>query len=216
MSFIFLSLMYFPQAVPHRWNSFYDMLKRLCEQQLAISAALFNHRDIVHLEHTPDEWRLMEDFCEVLEPFKDVTNYLSADKYPILAALGPLFVVIKKKLESDPNSCPSAVSHTVKQVVFSDMEMQYSDPDVRMSMNKAALLDPRFKSLTYFPEEEQQATINSIVNEIVTGYVTQSTINCTSAASENEIIDEEPGEPTDPSPKKKCCLEKILEINFQL
>lgn len=61
VSFIFLSLMYIPQAVPHRKNSVYDMVKRLCEQQPAISAVLFNHRDVVHLEHTPDEWRLIED-----------------------------------------------------------------------------------------------------------------------------------------------------------
>ena len=158
----------------------------------------------------------MEELCEVLEPFKDVTKYLSVDKFPILTALGPLFAKLKKKLETDPTNCPSAVIHTVKQVVFSDMEIQYSDPDVCLLMNKAALLDPCFKSLTHLPEEDQEATVNSIVNEIVTGYVMQSTINCTSAASETVIIDEEPGEHTDPSPKKKCCLEKILGNTFSV
>ena len=41
------------QAVPHRWNSVYDMIKRLSEQQAAVAAVLHNHRDLLHLEHYP-------------------------------------------------------------------------------------------------------------------------------------------------------------------
>ena len=37
------------QAVQHRWNSVYDMIKRLCEQQAAVAAVLHDHRDLLHL-----------------------------------------------------------------------------------------------------------------------------------------------------------------------
>ena len=76
----------------------YDMIQRLCEQQAAKYAVLHSHRDLLHLEHSPVEWRLLEDLCEILEPFKDATTYLSADQYPSLSALGPLLAQIRKKL----------------------------------------------------------------------------------------------------------------------
>ena len=66
------------------------MIKRLCEQQLAVCAVLQNQRNLLHLEHSPEEWRLLQDLSEILEPFKDATTYLSADKYPSLSTLGPL------------------------------------------------------------------------------------------------------------------------------
>ena len=65
------------------------MIVRLCEQQVAVCAVLHSHRDLLHLEHSPEEWRLLKDLCEILEAFKDATVYLSADTYPSLSALGP-------------------------------------------------------------------------------------------------------------------------------
>ena len=74
-----------------------DMIQRLCEQQAAIYAVVHNHRDLLHLEHSPEEWRLLEDLCNILEPFRDATTYLSADQYPSLSALSPLLAQIRKK-----------------------------------------------------------------------------------------------------------------------
>jgi len=75
------------------------MIERLREQQATVTAVLHNHRDLVHLEHSPSEWRLLEDLCKVLEPFKDATTYLSASRYPTLSILGPVLDKILKKLK---------------------------------------------------------------------------------------------------------------------
>ena len=69
-------------------NSVHDMLARLCEQQAAVGAALHSRRDLLHLEHSPVEWRLIEDLVDVLQPFKDATTYLSSESYPTLSVLG--------------------------------------------------------------------------------------------------------------------------------
>ena len=74
----------------------YNMIQRLCEQQAAIYAVVRSHRDLLHLEHSPEEWRLLEDLCNILEPFKDATTSLSADQYPSLSALSPLLAQIRK------------------------------------------------------------------------------------------------------------------------
>ena len=80
------------------------MIERLCEQQLAVCAVLQNQRSLLHLEHSPEEWRLLQDLCEILEPFKykDATAYLSVDQYPSLSTLGPLLAQIRLKLVITP------------------------------------------------------------------------------------------------------------------
>ena len=49
------------------------MLSRLCEQQAAIGAVLHCQRDLLHLEHSPVEWRQIEDLLDFLKPFNPLT-----------------------------------------------------------------------------------------------------------------------------------------------
>ena len=183
------------------------MIQRLCEQQSAISAALHRHRDLLHLEHSPEEWRLLEDLCELLEPFKDATTYLSASQYPSLSAPGPLLAQIRKKLVSDPNHTCSAAIHAVKQAIASDLDTRHQNSDICMLMHKCTLLDPRLKSLAHLREEQQEAMVNSIVNEIVAECI-QSTHQ---PSTSSESIDS--GNP-EPPRTKKCALEKLLGSTF--
>ena len=62
------------------------------------------HRELLHLEHSPAEWRLLEDLCKVLELCKDATTYLSVSSYPTLSVLGPVLYKIEKSLEEDESS----------------------------------------------------------------------------------------------------------------
>ena len=50
------------------------MIKRICEQQAAV---LLRKRALSHLELSSNEWGLLQDVAEVLEPFKDAV-FLSA------------------------------------------------------------------------------------------------------------------------------------------
>lgn len=174
-------------------------------------AVLHSHRDLFHLEHSPEEWRLLEDLCEILEPFKDATIYLSADQYPSISALGPLLAQIRKKLVLNPQDSCSVAICEVKEAIARDLDARYQDPDVHMLMNKSTLLDPRLKSLAHLSEEEQEATVNGIVNEIVTSCIQSTPV----AASETNHSTEDTSEESDhPSPAKKCALEKLLGDTF--
>ena len=62
--------------VETRWNSTYQMIKRLCEQQAAIAAVLLPKRDLSYLEIASEEWRILEDIAEVFEPFQVLTRIL--------------------------------------------------------------------------------------------------------------------------------------------
>jgi len=179
------------------------MLQRLCEQQPAVCAVLHNHRELLHLEHSPEEWRLLEDLCEIMEPFKDATTYLSGENYPTLSALGPLLAQIQKKFLSHPGDGCSAAIQAVKAAISGDLCTRYQNPDIRMVMNKCTILDPRLKSLAHLTEDEQEATVNSIIDEIVLHSIPVTT---TSASPFTEIASA--------PPKKKCVLEKLLGSTF--
>ena len=88
-------------------NLTHDIIIRMCEQQPAILAVLNRRRHILHLECSSQEWRVLEDFADLLSPFKQTSEYLSNEKYPaIISAVGPLLSAIKAKIEPSQNDMP--------------------------------------------------------------------------------------------------------------
>ena len=148
------------QEVSTRWNSTHNMILRLCEQQPAISAVLHRRRDLVHLECSPEDWRILEDVGDVLEPFKVATEYLSGEKYPTIFAVGPLLSEIKTKIEFNESDSPTV--REVKKVLATDMSSRYQDEDVIQVLNIASFLDPRFKTLAYLPHSTQDQTVEKL------------------------------------------------------
>ena len=110
------------------------MIIRLCEQQAAVSAVLYSHRDLVHLEHSPTEWHLLEDLADVLQPFMVATKYLSAENYPSLSALGPLLNQMKNKVCVPSGTNDSAGIRLVKKAIANDLDKKYQDLSVKMLM----------------------------------------------------------------------------------
>uniref|UniRef100_A0A1X7T6X6 Uncharacterized protein n=1 Tax=Amphimedon queenslandica TaxID=400682 RepID=A0A1X7T6X6_AMPQE len=67
------------QDVVTRWNLTYDMIERVIEQQHPISATLLQCCNLIHLEISTKEWRVLEDIIQLLKPFKVATWYLSGE-----------------------------------------------------------------------------------------------------------------------------------------
>ena len=89
------------------------MILRLCEQQPAIIAVLHQRRDLVHLECSPEEWWIVEDIGDILEPFKVATEYLSGEKYRTISAVGPL--ISEVMVETEFNESDSPTVHELKK-----------------------------------------------------------------------------------------------------
>ena len=153
------------QDVVTRWNSTLDMASRLCEQQAAIAAVLHGKRDLHHLELSPQEWHDLEDLINLLEPFKNATEVLSGQKYPTLSCLGPILADLKEKIADDP--LDSRTMKSAKQAMRIDLSERYKDSDVLELMNKAAFLDPRFKTLAHLPASTAEDITVSIQKEMV-------------------------------------------------
>ena len=137
----------------------------MCEQQLPISAVLLQRRDLVHLEISPAEWRILEDVIKVLHPFKIATQHLSGESYTTISALGPLLSEIKKRLGADAND--SVAIQAFKKALRDDMDSRYIHPEVKVLLNKASFLDPRFKTLKHLSCIQQEEVSDMLFDEVV-------------------------------------------------
>ena len=149
-----------------RWNSTYDMIERVCEQQLPISSVLLQHRDsLMHLELLPSEWRVLEDILKLLRPFKIATAHLSGEKYPTISALGPLLHEIQCKtvIQDDDVSAIKAFKKTLQE----DMNSRYVDPNIKFLMYKSSFLDPRFKTLTHLSATVREEIFDCVLEDIL-------------------------------------------------
>jgi hypothetical protein len=72
---------------------------------LASSLALHDERDArsdgKHLREimvTEMEWKAVAELVEVLKPFDDVTNYISASSYPTISVVYPAMITLKRSI----------------------------------------------------------------------------------------------------------------------
>ena len=127
----------FPGNPKHRTHY---MVQQVCKQQLAINGVLLQHRDLIHLEMLPNEWRILEDILQLLKPFNIATQHLSGEKYPTISALGPLLNEIQSIITVSDDD-----SNTVKEfkrVLRQDLDGRYVDPNIKFLLHKASFLDP--------------------------------------------------------------------------
>ena len=191
------------------------MIKRLCEQQPAISAVQHRRRDLLHLEISLEEWRILEDITELLEPYKDVTTYLSAESYPTISALGPLFAAVQAKLARSDDD--SVTIRNVKRLLAADMSTRYQSKCVSSLLNKASFLDPRFKTLAHLSAAEKEDTVDSISQDLLVSIPPENS----SERGDDEVVEtEEPEEACmviecSTTPKRLTLLEKLLGKKFE-
>ncbi|XP_061578913.1 E3 SUMO-protein ligase ZBED1-like [Cololabis saira] len=128
------------QDVATRWNSTYAMLSRLQEQRWPVTATLSDpavtqrgkHYLTAHpyyLDLKPEQWTLIEELNQVLEPFESATVFLSGQQYVTLSAL----------------------PHLVTERWQGLLEFTPESPNITLL---TAALDPRFRKLRFLVAEE--------------------------------------------------------------
>ena len=148
------------QEVSTRWNSTYEMLKRITEQHAAISAVLLGSRKASDrdLMLTSSEITRIVCILTVLQPLAQVTTTLCEEKTPSASIVQPLITVLLKKhlivTEMDPRTV-SELKTTIARVI----EEHFDDPDQQKFLSLCSILDPRFKSLKFLRSPEKKVVI---------------------------------------------------------
>ena len=149
------------QDVCTRWNSTYAVLSRLQEQRWPVTATLSDpavtQRGKHYLDLKPEQWNLIEELNQVLEPFESATVFLSGQQYVTLSALPHLVHKLKKNIQSSEiETAPVRLFQTqaTDQITERWQGLTQFTPDTPNITLLAAALDPRFRKLKFLPADE--------------------------------------------------------------
>ncbi|XP_057518393.1 zinc finger BED domain-containing protein RICESLEEPER 3-like [Amaranthus tricolor] len=157
--------------VSTRWNSTYDMIHRALEVKDAIDLYLVRERDIDVDIISENEWDTLQDICDFLEPFYEITKLFSGSKYPT-ANLYLSCIICIEKILTDSHQDPSDAVRKMAAPMWEMFDKYWSDHSMVLSF--AFLLDPRFKmtflsdyySMLYVPTAVEQK-----VNDVLAAFV---------------------------------------------
>lgn len=153
------------QDVPTRWSSTQQMCARLLQLRRVITDILLDEDvtrpsdiDLLFKDH---EWAAISDLAKALQPFTNVTTFMSKDKTVSISEIFPIIseLVTRTLLANGENS---ALTTTVKQLLTSAFHHRF-EPFTAMTADSlpmlASLLDPRYKKLNFLPSHLRRLTL---------------------------------------------------------
>ncbi|NXX76364.1 ZBED1 protein, partial [Urocolius indicus] len=147
------------------WGSTLAMLQRLKEQQFVIAAVLVEDSNNHHLMLEASEWNTIEGLVELLQPFKQVAEMMSASKYPTISMVKPLLHMLLNTTLNIKENDLKEIS-MAKEVIAKELSTTYQHtPEIDMFLNVATFLDPRYKKLPFLSAFERQQVENRVVEE---------------------------------------------------
>ncbi|XP_071845742.1 E3 SUMO-protein ligase ZBED1-like [Apostichopus japonicus] len=162
------------QSVCTRWNSVFEMLKRLVEQRWAVCAVLSDRHftsltDVRTLEIRDEDWRIAEELLACLEPLQVIflalivfpffilqiaTTVLSSEQNTSLSSVLPIVSgLVKRHLKVDAEDIPAVKAFKI--TTSNDLKRRFTPSEEVSRAQLASFLDPRYKGLKFLSKEEQ-------------------------------------------------------------
>lgn len=151
------------QDVETRWNSEFDMMKRLLELRTALGAVLSFPNMPKSISN--DEWDIIEMYTEALGPFKEATVLMSGEKYPTLSSYIPIVKGLKKATEDFVNENAGKKCSNLGKKLLSAVKARFTDICENEAFLLAMVADPRYKN-RFLKGEEKLKAENALVNRI--------------------------------------------------
>uniref|UniRef100_H3BEL7 HAT C-terminal dimerisation domain-containing protein n=1 Tax=Latimeria chalumnae TaxID=7897 RepID=H3BEL7_LATCH len=134
------------------WNSTLHMVTCLLEQRWPVTAVLSDSTMTAkrqhYLELQSNQWSLLEEVKQLLEPFEVATTYLSREKYVSLSTV-PLHIdALIKEMQPDGNFKTAALEQ------ISNCWKFQNNPSTENAIVIAAALDPRFRKLKFLKPDD--------------------------------------------------------------
>lgn len=148
------------QDVITRWNSTFDMFERILDiKRSVISTIATDYPNTPNL--TPDDIEILSKCCDLLRPFKSVTEIMSAEKHVTVSQIIVLANLLKKKCEAFTKD--SNIPQTVMQMAMrfaTDISTRFRNVEDHKLFAVSTLVDPRFKAYG-FPDEKKSSVDNA-------------------------------------------------------
>lgn len=116
------------------------MLQRLLILRKAIMGQVTKEEHIL----LPNEWNLMQQVADVLEPIKAISETLTATKYPTMSLTFPAVMeLLNVKLNEEKKPSPNATIAEFKKVMRANLFDHFNDLTQRNIMEVCSFMDPR-------------------------------------------------------------------------
>ncbi|XP_077283268.1 E3 SUMO-protein ligase ZBED1-like [Arctopsyche grandis] len=132
------------QDVQTRWNSTFDMLKRIVQVKDAVIATVALLRPDLTLNE--GDWEVIEEVLPLLSPFYEITVEISAEKNVTLSKIIILF--------------------DVQSLLKKGMEDRFKDIEKNMLYAECTILDPRFKTRGFKNQRACEMVVQALRNKI--------------------------------------------------
>ena len=94
---------------------------------------------------------------DILKPWKELTITLSEEKEATISLIvHTIQKILNMKLQM--KDLDSELGRQMKAKNKADLSKRYQDANVKVFLHMASMLDPRFKSLSYLSNEDNEAT----------------------------------------------------------
>jgi hypothetical protein len=135
---------------PSVWTSTYTMLQQMIPRRDIITTILsgIDGIDLNAIDLNDEQWQIVIDLVDVLEPFKVTIMTLSEEKMPLISLLKPLlWQLVSAHLKVKEGD--SDIARSFKESLSEMLCERYSDPNVSLLLQIATTLDPRYKALFF-------------------------------------------------------------------
>ncbi|KAJ8369464.1 hypothetical protein SKAU_G00094920 [Synaphobranchus kaupii] len=139
------------------------MVERILEQAPAIRRVLADDRQHQHLNLKWQDIHILESVNAALKPVADFTDVLSGESYVTVSSVKPVLHLLTGNLLS-PSQSDTILTKNLKNKICSILEEKYRAPELQNLLNKAALLDPRYKGNGGDCDETKDAILQEILH----------------------------------------------------
>ena len=147
------------QDCPTRWNSTFYMIRSLLENRWPVIAVLSDEtvtkRQYRYLDLSSDNWVILEDLTEVLEPLEVATVFLSKETNVSLSSVLPVVNGLVSKLATTANDSHIILEFKTKVVADLKQRWKLDELDTDGLSVLATALDPRFRQLKFLSNEQR-------------------------------------------------------------
>ncbi|XP_030756558.1 zinc finger BED domain-containing protein 1-like [Sitophilus oryzae] len=154
------------QEVPTRWNSAYQMFKRVLKTNEALN------RTLLKVKKAPpplsiEEITILKEIENLLRPFDEATNKVSGSSYVTISLIIPLTFGIYNSLTTLTNQIATDEGKEMYQKLMDSVEKRLVPYEKRTLTQMGTLLDPTFKQEGFRSNDNAKAAGQYLEQEMI-------------------------------------------------
>ena len=131
--------------VETRWNSVYIMFLRALELKSALILYFVEHKIDESDALNTEDWKMVEDFTDILKHLYFVTKELSSEKNSTLSKVIPMINLLY--LHYSPKTNDSPIGKVFRALIYDGLKHYFAEIENENIFCVSTIYDPRFKNM---------------------------------------------------------------------